>query len=231
MCLRPCISLVLLALACTSTSDPTPMPGGMDSGVKPMDAAPGRDTGDPDTGGPLPDANGDPDAGPAAGKARGALSIDFRAPAGCTATAKIINLPAAAGRVVTAAEHAELMTDDGFTENHSSGVDCSTIAVGDGRFAFYGRIFFDRPMNADVSVNARLRAGETAAGGLVINHPDLPHQYGSQAAHPCSVSVSSIEAGKFWGQVTCPALPNFTDSTLCEAGPSYFYFEGCKVTQ
>jgi hypothetical protein len=220
---RTSLLVAMIAVACSSGSGPAPADGSAaDSGAAPDAAA--REAASPDT---LEDAGLAGDVG--AGPARGAMSIDFRAPAGCKAPAALIDLPrSASGRAVTATSVGDLLTDDGVQVNHTSGVSCAMVPAGGRRFFLSAKIYFDRPAEVYVSLDVTIGPGETADGGFTIIHPGLPARYASSAANPCHFSVVTLEGGKAWGQLDCPTLPSSSDGALCQLGPTYFYFEGCR---
>lgn len=72
--------------------------------------------------------------------------------------------------------------------------------------------------------------GQSAVGGLVLQAPDLPANYGTTAGNPCTYTPIAVDAAtrSVWGEFSCNALSALDGSgDRCGVGPSYYFFENC----
>jgi hypothetical protein len=162
---------------------------------------------------------------------RGAVSLDLRAPSGCSIAAGSRDFPViTGGHPVTATAKTAAVEDGGttpdgkaadvscrfFSASASTGFDAS-IAIGVG------------PSEVLVNLSASaLTAGATTTGGIILDDPALPNQLGAPVRTCMHTPIEVDDAtGSVWGSFTCPVFQTNDESDVCELGTSYYFFENC----
>jgi hypothetical protein len=66
-------------------------------------------------------------------------------------------------------------------------------------------------------------------GGLVMSGPPLPEGYGAPV-DSCTHTPIEVDPAtrSVWGEFRCPTIDNEDNTSVCEVGASYYFFENCE---
>ena len=160
---------------------------------------------------------------------KGAVSLDFQAPAGCVDPAMTIYLPDGATAPVDASgAHAFLATGD-MVGGAAARVACVTSHSKDGTWMVEGQITVGADTHFSIYSHGAV-PGQRNAAGVGIVSPKLSREHSTQSGSESGATLTLVEPGRMAGTFDVPHLFNFKDDTECVLGTSYFQFENCVLS-
>lgn len=162
---------------------------------------------------------------------RGAVSINVLAPTECSVPAQYVDFPKlAAGHPIGAVDKSMVLEHGGTTpEGQAVTITCTWLDAasppGFDAVLTIGAGAARRRVNLGA---ASLVAGQASTGGLVVPSSELAEQYGAPLSTCIHTPIEvDLATRSVWGLVTCPEFETTDGSSVCEVGPSYYYFENC----
>jgi hypothetical protein len=158
--------------------------------------------------------------------ARGAISLNLLAPAGCSLTPHYEEFPStASGHAVTATEKGPGIQDGDASDGGPANVFCRRTGANPPYkiTASISTGFLDTARGINLTTGTTV--GVATAGSAVVQLPVDQNYMGECMFTPIEVDET---AHSVWGGFSCDSFVPFEGQDPCAIGESYFFFENCE---